>query len=115
MQNHSPVEIIAEEAGLILGRVEREATLTVKALAADIQRRDTELELRMVRLEQAAAERLASLQNGQDGKTESRGLLAKTALLAFLDRQERLFRGRLEIRGEMESLVCTAKMACPAN
>lgn len=68
MQNHSPVEIIAEEAGFILGRVEREATLTVKALAADIQRRDTELELRMVRLEQAATERLASLQDGKDGE-----------------------------------------------
>jgi hypothetical protein len=73
MQNHSPVEIIAEEAGLILGRVEREATLMVKALVADIQRRDTEIELRMVRLEQAAAERLASLQNGQDGKDGEQG------------------------------------------
>ena len=70
----SPVEIIAEEAGAILGRVEREATLTVKALTSDIERRDAERELRMVRMEQTLSERLRTLQDGRDGKDGEMGL-----------------------------------------
>lgn len=70
----SPVEIIAEEAGLILGRVEREATLTVKALTSDIERRDAERELRLVRMEQTVTERLRTLQDGRDGKDGETGL-----------------------------------------
>ena len=71
----SPIDIIAEEAGAILGRVEREARLQGTALAADMRaltsdlpRREVELDLRMARLEQAAAERLAGLRDGRDGE-----------------------------------------------
>jgi hypothetical protein len=70
----SPVEIIAEEAGLILGRVEREAGLSVRALVSDIERRDAERELRIVRVEQAITERLRTLQDGRDGKDGEMGL-----------------------------------------
>ena len=70
----SPVEIIAEEAGAILGRVEREAGLRITAAVSDIQRRDAELELRMVRMEQTLTERLRTLQDGRDGKDGEMGL-----------------------------------------
>jgi hypothetical protein len=69
MSDISQAEVIfLEEAGSVLGRVEREATLLGRALTSDVERRAAELELRMVRMEQAVAERLASLQDGRDGK-----------------------------------------------
>ena len=83
----SPIDVIAEEAGAILGRVEREARLQGTALAADmraltsdLQRREVELDLRMARLEQAAAERLAGLKDGRDGELAARGQKAPPGL-----------------------------------
>ena len=75
MSDLSPAEVIfLEEAGLILGRVEREAGLRMTAAVADIQRRDAELELRLVRMEQTVTERLRTLQDGRDGKDGEMGL-----------------------------------------
>ena len=64
---------------MILGRVEREATLTVKALTSDIERRDAERELRMVRMEQALTERLRTLQDGRDGTGDIPAVPQETA------------------------------------
>jgi len=75
MPDLSPTEIIIlEEAGSVLGRVERDATLMVKALISDTERRDAERELRIVRGEQAITERLRTLQDGRDGKDGEMGL-----------------------------------------
>ena len=54
--------------------VERDATLMVKALISDTERRDAERELRIVRGEQAITERLRTLQDGRDGKDGEKGL-----------------------------------------
>jgi hypothetical protein len=75
----SPVEVIAEEAGSILGRVEREAGLRITTLEARIdatiarlEQRDAERE---ARIDRAVTERLASLQNGKDGRDGADGAL----------------------------------------
>ena len=69
MSDLSPTEVILlEEAGSVFGRLEREATLIGRALISDVERRAAEMELRMVRMEQAVAERLGKLQDGRDGK-----------------------------------------------
>ena len=55
-------------------RVERELELKAAALVSDIERRDAERELRMVRMEQSLTERLRTLQDGRDGKDGEKGL-----------------------------------------
>jgi hypothetical protein len=63
----TPFDILADELGAVAGRVEREASLRLTATLADLDKRDAERELRLVRLEQTAAERLAALRDGKDG------------------------------------------------
>lgn len=64
----SPFEILADELGAVAGRIERESSLRVAAVVSDLERRDAERELRLVKIEQGVAERLAALRDGKDGK-----------------------------------------------
>jgi hypothetical protein len=70
----SPFDVLAEELGSVAGRVEREAGLRLTAALADLHRHEAEREVRLVRIEQAVAERLAGLQDGRDGKDGQDGL-----------------------------------------
>lgn len=74
MPARAPLDLLAEELGDFAGRVERDLALrfAVKeaALAAResaLEAREAEREMRLVRMEQATAEKLATLQNGRDG------------------------------------------------
>lgn len=68
MPDISPFEVLAEELGSVAGRIEREVNLRVAAAVADLERRDAEREVRMLRLEQAMQERIAALHDGRDGR-----------------------------------------------
>lgn len=63
----SPLDVLAEELGIVAGRIEREATLRIGAAIADLKRIDAERELRLVNLERAIAERLAAVKDGDRG------------------------------------------------
>ena len=78
----SPFDLLAEELGAVAGRVEREVTLRVTALTADLERRYAEKELQFERLQkqleavvganivawdQRITAKIASLKDGKDG------------------------------------------------
>ena len=77
-----PFELLAEELGAVAGRVEREASLRITALVADIERRFAEKELQLERFQKALEtliatnvdmmrrlvdDRVASVRDGVDG------------------------------------------------
>ncbi|HYD66175.1 hypothetical protein [Azospirillum sp.] len=66
----TPLDILAEELGAVAGRIEREAGLRIEAAIADLRRIDAERELRLVNLERAVADRLASVRDGESVTVE---------------------------------------------
>jgi hypothetical protein len=70
---NSPLEVLADELGAVAGRIERETTLRLSAAIADIRRLDAERELRLSRLEQDIAQRLATVRDGKDGEPGPEG------------------------------------------
>jgi hypothetical protein len=58
---------LAEELGAVAGQIEREANLRLAAAISDLQRHETERELRFHKLERLIEERLASLKDGEPG------------------------------------------------
>lgn len=76
MPARAPLDLLAEELGEFAGRVERELGLrfavkeaALAAREAALEAREAERETRLVRMEQAAAERLATLRDGVDGRS----------------------------------------------
>jgi hypothetical protein len=70
------LDLLAEELGLVANRIEREITLLINAVVADLRRVDAERELRLTNLERAAADRLALVKDGapgRDGEPGERG------------------------------------------
>jgi hypothetical protein len=67
MPDKSPLELLAEELGAVAGQIEREASLRIDAVVADLRRGEAERELRMSNLERAVTERLASIKDGEPG------------------------------------------------
>jgi len=82
MPDNSPFELLAAELGAVAGRVERESSLRINALVADIDRRFAERELQIERLQKsmerminanvdewdrAIAARIAAVRDGKDG------------------------------------------------
>lgn len=63
-----PLDVLAEELGVVAGRIERETSLRLTAAIAEIRQLDAERELRLVRLEQAMGDRLAAIKDGHDGE-----------------------------------------------
>src|SRR5215207_124510 len=61
-------DLLAEELGSVAAQVEREVSLRVTAAISDLEKRDMERELRLVRLEQAILERAAVLKDGERGE-----------------------------------------------
>ena len=84
-------DILADEVGVVTGRIEREVGLRVTAAIANLERhvaerekdfaaaiatferRDVERELRMVKLEQVLEQRVASLKDGAPGEKGDQG------------------------------------------
>lgn len=82
----APLDVLAEEFGAVAGQMKRESRLRIDAAIADLQRRDAERELRFSNLERQIADRLASLKDGEPGKSVSIGDVAPV-LVAELDRR----------------------------
>lgn len=71
MQARSPIEVLAVELGEVAGRIERDSKLRIDAAMADIARREAERELRLLSLERRMDDRLASLKDGEPGRSIS--------------------------------------------
>jgi len=64
----TPLDALAEELAIVAGRVEREASLRIDAIIAELRRVDSERELRLVNLERAVSDRLALVKDGAPGR-----------------------------------------------
>lgn len=65
----TPLDDLADELGAISGRIERDTRLRLDAAIADLRRIDAERELRLVNLERMVADRLASVKDGEPGRS----------------------------------------------
>src|SRR4051812_42633334 len=70
-QPHGPAmsefEILADELGAVAGQIERESRLKVGTCISDLERRDAERELRMLRLEQELRDKASAVKDGANG------------------------------------------------
>src|SRR6516225_351002 len=85
-ESSSPYDVLADELGKAVGRIEREilsrvtsigreTDLKLASLISDLERREAERELRLVKLELAINERVAALRDGRDGKDGETGAI----------------------------------------
>lgn len=63
----TPLEILADELGIVAGRIEREIRQTLEAATANARAKLAELELKVARLEQEARDKIATLHDGEQG------------------------------------------------
>ncbi len=73
----TPLDALAEELAIVAGRVEREASLRIDGIIAELRRIDSERELRLVNLERAVSDRLALVKDGAPGRDADPALVAQ--------------------------------------
>jgi hypothetical protein len=69
----TPFDVLADEMGAVAARIERECLLRLSSLSSEVQRQLAECEVRMLRMEAAATERLAGLRDGLPGERGAPG------------------------------------------
>ena len=65
----SPLDALAAELGAVAGQIEREVSLRIDAILADVRRVDAERELRFAALERRVEEAIANIKNGEPGQS----------------------------------------------
>jgi hypothetical protein len=68
MPETSALDLIAEEAGIVVARIERESALKLSTALADLHRIEAQFELRIMQMEKRIDDRIAALRDGRDGK-----------------------------------------------
>jgi hypothetical protein len=74
MPETSALDLLAEEAGIVVARIERECNLRIANAVSEMARQRVEFELRMMQMEKRIDDRIAALRDGRDGKDGADGI-----------------------------------------